>query len=260
MRLEGVRLMAALALLCGGVAWLAYAGESSAVADVQLTCAHPPDNASDVVLCDDFEKGPPSDVLYCAERFGFGDACAVRAPTRLTFPGLREAYVRWYQYIPTQEDGAQPNDSVTLSDAADTMVVSMVGLNRQPQGLGSLFLDSTKWYLFEWHVKLNTPGQPDGISELWIDDTTLPIQSQTLRMRRTDMQWLGADDDEKQLEVVRLTSAICESMPDACRGPIPENSVGPLRWDRVVVARMPVGPVPLGPPPPPPGGLKIIPN
>jgi hypothetical protein len=47
-----------------------------------------------------------------------------------------------------------------------------------------------KWYLFEWYVKLNTPGVADGVTRLWVDDATAPVGAQTLRMEYTDMRWL----------------------------------------------------------------------
>ena len=44
------------------------------------------------------------------------------------------------------------------------------------------------WYLFEWYIKLNTPGMDDGVTKLWVDDATVPIVTQTLRAVHTDIR------------------------------------------------------------------------
>src|SRR5262249_28667028 len=48
--------------------------------------------------------------------------------------------------------------------------------------------ESGRWVCVESHVKLNTPGQRDGVFELWIDGR--------LETSRTDLDWTGAWNDE----------------------------------------------------------------
>lgn len=45
-------------------------------------------------------------------------------------------------------------------------------------------IQSGRWYWLEWHAKMNTPGQRDGIFELWIDDQ--------LVMRHTNVPYAPA--------------------------------------------------------------------
>ncbi len=53
------------------------------------------------------------------------------------------------------------------------------------KGITDIFSEATagKWFSIEAHVKLNTPGQQDGVFEFWIDDV--------LQGRTTNMNWHG---------------------------------------------------------------------
>lgn len=200
---------------------------------------------------------------------------------RTPFPPAPEFYVRWYQYISDPFDwGTLEDKSVMLHDQANT-ITAYVGTNRNhfpvvaDSGPGMPFvanyqdvdtpetgglytrvnrfqnqqrnitLKPGKWYLFEWYVKLNSPGFSDGVTKLWIDEATQPIGVQTLRMHYTDMRWLGARDAEKQFSVLRLTlyHQRCDGLLNTCppNGPwiLPQSH----RWDRIVVSKAPIGPV-----------------
>ena len=218
MRPVRFRLIFALTLLTTAVAWFGRAPDQAMAAPPQISCAEAGNtdisdvDVTEVVLCDDFENATAADFVRCGDFFGFGDRCALRSSAQLPFSPLTDVYVRWYQYISGQEDAAQPDRSVTLTDASGTIRVSSVS---ESSDAVSLFLDPGKWYVFEWHVKLNSPGMDDGISELWIDDTTLP-RAKTLRMSRTDMQWLSTEQADTALAVLQFT---CGTAKRPCSDP-----------------------------------------
>jgi hypothetical protein len=200
---------------------------------------------------------------------------------RRRFAPQSEFYVRWYQYISDPYAwGALEDKSVMLHDQAET-IVAYVGTNRnhlpaernsgpgmpfvanyqdldwsetggqstrvnrfQNQGR-NITLQKGTWYLFEWYLKLNTPGASDGVTKLWIDDATRPIATQTPRMQYTDMRWLKSTDADKQFGLLRLTvyHQRCDFAPNTC----PPNGPGILnqshRWDEIVISKGPIGPV-----------------
>jgi hypothetical protein len=190
-------------------------------------------------------------------------------------------YVRWYQYISDPFVwGTLEDKSVMLHDAANT-IVAYVATNRNAlpveptsgpgapfvanyqdldyretantftrvnrfQNVGKKFvLTPGTWYLFEWYIRLNTPGASNGETKLWIDDASRPIASQTLRMRYTDMRWLKASDAGKQFGQVRLTvyHQRCDIGPNTCPPNGPDLLPQYQRWDRVIVSTAPIGPV-----------------
>jgi hypothetical protein len=202
--------------------------------------------------------------------------------SRLAFTPQSEFYVRWYQYISDPYDwGTLEDKSVLLHDPGET-IMAYVGTSRnhlpvvtdsgpgrpfvanyqdldwaetdgrfthvnrfQNQG-ANLTLQPGKWYLFEWYIKLNTPGVANGVTRLWIDEASEPIARQTLRMQHTDMRWLRSGDAGKQIGLLRLTvyHQRCDStgVPNTCPPNGPETLTQYHRWDDIVVSRSPVGP------------------
>lgn len=199
---------------------------------------------------------------------------------RRTFAPQTEFYVRWYGYISDPYTwGTLEDKSVLLHDRVNK-ITAYVGANRVAEsephsGRGKPFvanyqdvdypetgtqytkvnrfqnqgkditLQPGKWYLFEWHLKMNTPGAADGVNELWIDDATEPISKQTLRMRDTDMRWLRSGDAGRQFRVLRLLAyhQQCKGVPDTCppNGPAVLNQS--QRWDRIAISKNPIGPI-----------------
>jgi hypothetical protein len=119
-------------------------------------------------------------------------------------------------------------------------------VNRFQNQKRNLTLMPGRWYYFEWYVKLNTPGEPNGVTRLWIDDATKPIAAPTLRLAYDDMRWLRKQDAGRSFDVVRLTvyHQRCDGTPNTCppNGPWILNQS--QRWDRLFVSRTPVGPLP----------------
>ena len=200
---------------------------------------------------------------------------------RRPFPPQSEFYIRWYQYISDPYAwGPLEDKSVMLHDASNTLV-AYVGTNRNHRptipdsGPGMPFvanyqdvdwpetanrytrvnrfqnqkrnitLEPGRWYLFEWYVKLNTPGVSDGVTRLWIDDATGPVSVQTMRMEHTDMRWLRNRDAGKAFGVLRLTvyHQRCDGVPNTCppNGPMTLNQSH--RWDRIVISKAAIGPL-----------------
>jgi hypothetical protein len=192
-----------------------------------------------------------------------------------------EFYVRWYQYISDPYTwGTFEDKSLMLHDPPGTITAYIASSRDQrasapTSGPGKPFLanyqdvdwaeangqytrvnrfqnqgqDITlqpgKWYLFEWYIKLGTPGVSDGVTKLWIDDASQAIETQTLRMHYDDMRWLRATDAGKELSVIRPTvyHQRCDGTPNTCppNGPVILNQSH--RWDRIVISTRPIGPL-----------------
>ena len=262
MRVMPVRLLLAAILLATATAWLGHITQSAVAASLNTPCAKSGDG-NEVLLCDDFEGGStharweshrlpavwPAAFVFCGDRFGYSDQCAARSAARATFTPSSELYVRWYQYVPKTTSSELPDTSVALSDPSDRLMISAGVLQNQEEGVA---LGTGRWFLVEWHVKLNSPGKPDGVTELWIDDTTRPIGAQTLRVRHTDLQWLGRGDAGTLLGTFRLTPRDCADPTQSCPVSEPERPYDSRRWDHIAVGRSPIGPgiSPQGPAPP----------
>ena len=196
------------------------------------------------------------------------------------FPPRDEFYVRWYQYISSPFVWGRLEDKSLLARDPSETIIGYVGTSRnhlptepnsgpgvpfvanyqdfdwgetggqyskvnrfQNQGR-NITLEPGKWYLFEWYVKVNSSGMSDGITKLWVDDATEPIQTQTLRMHHTDMRWLKASDTGKRFGELQLTvyDQRCDTAPNICPPNGPEILKQSQRWDDIVVSRHSVGP------------------
>jgi hypothetical protein len=251
---------------------------------------------SDFVLCTDRSFGFDDACAAWSNRLVFDSAWGFYGyDARRSFPPQAEFYIRWYQYISDPYTwGTLENKSVLLMDR-DEKLIAYVGTNRnhlpternsgpgmpfvanyqdvdwretageytrvnrfQNQG-ENLTLQPGKWYLFEWHVKLNTPGVSDGITRLWIDEAGGLAREQTLRMQHTDMRWLRRDDVGKQFGVLRLTvyHQRCDGVPNTCppNGPVVLDQSH--RWDQIVVSKARIGPIAHSRPPTL-TGLRIV--
>ncbi len=148
---------------------------------------------------------------------------------RRAFLPQSEFYVRWYQYMSDPYTwGTLEDKSVLLHNQTDSISAYVATsrnqlpvephsgpgmpflanyqdldwwetggqytkINRfQNQG-NDVTLQAGKWYLFEWYIRLNTPGVSDGVTKLWIDDATQTISTQTLRIHYNDMRWLRSE-------------------------------------------------------------------
>jgi hypothetical protein len=208
---------------------------------------------------------------------------------RRPFPPQSEFYVRWYQYISNPYVWGTLEDKSVLLHDQDNIITAYVGTNRNhlpvvrdsgpgmpyianyqdvdtPETGGrytlvnrfqnqqrNITLQPGKWYLFEWYVRLNSPGLSNGVTRLWIDDATDPITTQTLRMEYRDMRWLKYEHVNRQFGVVRLT--VYDQRCDIGRNTCPPNGPDMLdqsqRWDQIVISKRPIGPRADGAPPTP---------
>jgi hypothetical protein len=199
---------------------------------------------------------------------------------RRSFPPQSELYVRWYQYISNPYVwGTLEDKSVLLHDQENT-ITAYVGTNRNhfpvvrdsgpgmpyianyqdvdtPETGGrytlvnrfqnqqrNITLQPGKWYLFEWYVRLNSPGLSNGVTRLWIDDASGPVTAQTLRMEYRDMRWLKPDQANRRFGVVRLTvyDQRCDIGPNTCPPHGPDILDQSQKWDDIVVSKSPIGP------------------
>ena len=230
-------------------------GESAALTswDVGSPGRHPWQNARFVLCGEGF--GFQDRCAAWSNQLVFDGSWGFRGyDARRPFPPQSEFYVRWYQYMSDPYTwGTLEEKSLMLHDQFDT-ITAYVGSSRnhlpvvpnsgpgmpflanyqepdwsetggqytrinrfQNQG-HDIVLQAGKWYLFEWYIRLNTPGVSDGVTKLWIDDASQPITSQTLRMHYTDMRWLRSSDAGKQFKVLRLTNyhQRCDGIPNTC--------------------------------------------
>jgi hypothetical protein len=209
-----------------------------------------------------------------------------------------ELFIRWYLYVSDPFEWGTLEDKAVMLHDADETLVAYVGSNRNhlpveknsgpgmpfvanyqdvdwPETGGeytrvnrfqnqarNLTLQPGRWYLFEWYIKLNTPGLSDGVTRLWIDDAAAPADGQTLRLEHTDMRWLRARDRGKRFGLLRLTvyHQRCDGLPRTCPPDGPGLLAQSQRWDHIVVAPARIGPLngggaPAGPLPPATGAV-----
>jgi len=83
----------------------------------------------------------------------------------------------------------------------DCNVTGEIYYYRQNQGTRYLLKDHLGvWSYVEMHVKLNTPGQKNGIWELWVDDcgaNGVCTGTPTLRSRFTTVEWQGPTENKQ---------------------------------------------------------------
>jgi hypothetical protein len=172
--------------------------------------------------------------------------------------GLTDFYVRWYDYISNPfVPGKVGNKSVLINEDANTyqldpyILVSKWGTMKpsmevyndgitgdRPQNLGNdITLTPGRWYLFEWHIKLNTPGVQNGISELWINDASAgPITAQTKRMHYTNVRYLLSGQNLKAKWI--WLSGYSQTYPDS-----PPPKTQHKKWSQIVISKARIGPM-----------------
>jgi len=237
---------------------------------------------AEFVLCTDDSFGYHSRCGAWTNRLVFDNEWGFYGyDARRNFPPQSEFYIRWYQSVSNPYTwGTLEDKSVLIHDQQNT-ITAYVGSNRndlptvrdsgpgmpyianyqdidRPETAGlytrvnrfqnqgrNITLEPGTWYLFEWYVKLNTPGRSNGVTRLWIDDATKPIATQTLRMQYDDMRWLKADQIGRQFGEVRLTvyDQRCDIGPSTCPPNGPSILNQSQRWDQIVVSKTPIGPM-----------------
>lgn len=238
---------------------------------------------SQFVLCTDNNFGFRDRCAAWSNRLAFDNDWGFYGyDGRTTFPPQSEFYVRWYQYVSDPYKwGTLEDKSVLLHDPGHT-ITAYVATNRnhlptvQDSGPGmpyvanyqdidwaetarqytevnrfqnqkkNITLQPGKWYLFEWYIKLNTPGISNGVTALWIDDASQPVATQTLRMHYDDMRWLKSSDTHKRFGVLRLLlyDQRCDGTPNVCPPAGPAILNQSHRWDNVVVSKRRIGGLP----------------
>ena len=192
------------------------------------------------------------------------------------FEPQSEFYVRWFQQVSDPyEWGTLEDKSLILHDPPLASMTTYVGLSRnhlpvephsgpgmpfianyqdldwgetggqfekvnrfQNQGR-DITLQPGRWYVFEWYLKMNTPGLSNGVTKLWIDDALDGQPNRTLRLAYDDMRWLRQQDAGKQFGFLRLTAyrQRCDIAPEECPPYGPAILNQSQRWDGIVVSR-----------------------
>jgi hypothetical protein len=195
-----------------------------------------------------------------------------------TFEPQSEFYVRWFQQMSDPyEWGPLEDKSLMLHDPPLASMTAYVGSSRnhlptephsgpgmpfianyqdldwsetgghferinrfQNQGK-DITLQPGRWYVFEWYLKMNTPGVSNGVTKLWIDDASRGAPQQTLRLAYDDMRWLRKQDAGKKFGFLRLTTyrQRCDIAPEECPPFGPGLLDQSQRWDGIVVSKRP---------------------
>jgi hypothetical protein len=194
------------------------------------------------------------------------------ADTTLPTLGLDELYIRWYVYIsdPFRWDSTGDKSLMLLDNVGGSfnpyVAVSLWGTGKphivvnnnavtpcvsqstpdangyypacvnRAQNVGDdMTLQAGRWYLFEWYVKLNTPGVANGVSKLWVDDASQPIVAQTLRASYSDIVFRTSIDGLRLLTTILLTA-----YANNREGALPSQY---QKWASLVVSRARIGPI-----------------
>ena len=87
------------------------------------------------------------------------------------------------------------------------------------------FLENNRWYCIEQFVKLNTPGQPDGVLRGWVDGE--------LAFEKTDIRFRSAD--RLKIEAVWINVYL--------GGTWTAEQDHHLYLDELVISKQPIGPI-----------------
>jgi hypothetical protein len=143
--------------------------------------------------------------------------------------------------VDTDSAGATPNIKMEYSSwgsgKANIASYPLSG-ERRTQNLGNDISWKLKtWYLVEFYVKLNTPGQANGIARLWIDEAVDP-QVHTLRLEYTDLLIRSASQANGYNRIFLTDYHQRCDLGASC----PEIVDQWLKWDNIAVSTKPIGP------------------
>jgi hypothetical protein len=237
----------------------------------------------DFVICG--SKGFQSNCAAWTNGYKYGNQFA---QTTILSLGFSEIYARWYAYVsnpfnwdPTGDKNFMLRDPaggsfdpyvltnlwgtgkphVIIYNNSGTPCVNQstpspngeytACVNRTQNMGNDLVLQPGRWYLFEWYVKLNTPGAANGVTKLWVDDASGPIATQTLRASYTDVVFRTTGDGWRLLTDIMLTAYANTRVTNA----LPDQYT---KWDQIVFSRARIGPIGSDSnPPQPPTGLTV---
>src|SRR5262249_5476596 len=98
--------------------------------------------------------------------------------------------------------------------------------------------------LLEWRLKLNTGNNSNTTVEMWVDDASVPITTQTKRASYTDLPPLSSSPTTDYINHLFISEYMNVG---TCVG----QSLSPpdqyMKWDQLVISRAPIGP--MGAPP-----------
>jgi len=116
----------------------------------------------------------------------------------------------------------------------------------QNQGNAVTFVNG-RWYYFEVHMLLNTPGQSNGTLEWWIDDCGTNglgcTGPGTLRLRYTNVNYRTSSSQITSIRFHAWSGDVNNVNPAACEGGSPPGNPCEYYWDQIVVATRRIGPM-----------------
>ena len=171
-----------------------------------------------------------------------------------TLPLPDEFYTRWYVYISNPYIWGNVEDKnlrfrAYNNDGSSVIISMTIAINRNGTGKPAFYtwtpldkmyyqnqgndiiLQPGNWYLFEFYLKINTPGIENGVAKLWVDNATTPITKQTLRLSYNNVLFRNTNDLPTSLGLVDYHQ---QNAPDSSQY---------LRWDNIVVSKNPIGPM-----------------
>lgn len=143
-------------------------------------------------------------------------------------PGAAGIVALCYNYFGTQTIGCIPylHQDDGVQGQSNGWMRSNVG--------STVTLARTHWYYFEMHVKLNTPGQYDGVFEWWLNDCgvngTGCTGTPTLRGRYTTVKYRDSGSEAS----VAMGGIWIENWAN-------EATTGTMNYDNVIASRAPIG-------------------
>lgn len=189
-----------------------------------------------------------------------GEGARNMATHAFVAPGQDEAYFRVYFQPQSDYDGGhekmfdfviEPGASAIVSlcnnyfgsetircipylhqdDGVQGQVNGWMGSNVAP----AVTIIPGHWYYFEYHIRLNTPGQYDGLSEFWMDDLGPNglggPATPTLRSRYTNVKYRDAG---AEATYVTINGIWIENWANP-------GSVGTMYYDNVIASRTFIG-------------------
>ncbi len=192
---------------------------------------------------------------------GWTHSCAVADATQKF--SVNEIYVRLYVYFSSDYQWGEGDKGIyVLGTGINAKIEFSRWGNRQftfssyaqnpneayqNQG-GGLTMQGGKWYLLEFHLIPNTDGQANGTVEIWADDATSPVTTQTLRLRATNVKMRYDGQGNNPITGIHFEMQNADSAHPSSYACNP----GMMAFDQFVVSKSRIGPmgnyVPQAPP------------
>jgi hypothetical protein len=142
--------------------------------------------------------------------------------------------------------GAQSGNRPTTVEMSYQIVNAIEDNHRRQNQGNTLDFTGGNWYFIEIHIKLESPGQSNGLLEVWIDNCGANglgcTGTPTLRMRHTNVHF-GREAQNELIGTVWFENwGNLGSMGEAYRDQVKVSKVGPIGFASVGAPTTPVAP------------------